>query len=126
MAKKELIFEFINKYISPKHAVQLIKSFEKLQQIAIKKGDLKTAERFNLDVEQLCGKSRMANIALPRQIAMYLSKKLTSHSLEEVGKRFGGRNHATVIHAMHVVDTLMSQKDDIRRTVEFLKKTLSS
>lgn len=96
------------------------------QSVDIEKIQKKTAERFNLDVEQLCGKSRMANIALPRQIAMYLSKKLTSHSLEEVGKRFGGRNHATVIHAMHVVDTLMSQKDDIRRTVEFLKKTLSS
>ena len=45
MAKKELVFEFINKYITPNHAVQLIKNFEKLQQIAIKKGDLKTAER---------------------------------------------------------------------------------
>lgn len=95
------------------------------QSIDIEKIQKKTAERFNLDVEQLCGKSRIASVVLPRQIAMYLSKELTSHSLEEIGKRFGGRNHATVIHAMHVVDNLMSQKDDVRRTIEFLKKTLS-
>jgi chromosomal replication initiator protein len=56
---------------------------------------------------------------------MYISRKLTTLSLEEIGKRFGGRNHATVMHAMRVVDQMMSQDEDIKRAVEYLLKMLS-
>ncbi len=95
------------------------------QQIGVEKIQKKTAEYYRIDVEQLCGKARPANIALARQIAMYISRKLTTLSLEEIGKRFGGRNHATVMHAMRVVDETMKQDENIKRSVEYLLKTLS-
>ncbi|MBO5254496.1 MAG: chromosomal replication initiator protein DnaA [Opitutales bacterium] len=98
---------------------------EECQLIDVEKIQRKTAEYFRIDVEQLCGKARPVNIAQPRQIAMYISRKLTTLSLEEIGKRFGGRNHATVMHAMRVVDQMMSQDEDIKRAVEYLLKMLS-
>lgn len=85
-----------------------------------------TADRFHLTPEDLCGKRRTATIALARQIAMFISRKLTSHTLQEIGKRFGGRDHGTVIHAMHTVETLLEQNDtNVKRVVDFLMKSLS-
>ena len=85
-----------------------------------------TADRFHLTPEDLCGKRRTATIALARQIAMFISRKLTNHTLQEIGKRFGGRDHGTVIHAMHTVETLLEQNDtNVKRVVEFLMKSLS-
>ena len=95
------------------------------QLIDVEKIQKKTAEYFRIDIEQICGKARPANIALARQIAMYISRKLTTLSLQEIGKRFGGRNHATVMHAMHVVDEMMNQNEDIKRAVEYLMKMLA-
>ncbi len=98
---------------------------EECQLIDVEKIQKKTADYYRIDVEQLCGKARPANIALARQIAMYISRKLTTLSLEEIGKRFGGRNHATVMYAMRVVDQMMSQDENIKRSVEYLLKMLS-
>ncbi len=115
--------------ISLEKAQQLLSNVlleeEECQLIDVEKIQRKTAEYFRIDVEQLCGKARPVNIAQPRQIAMYISRKLTTLSLEEIGKRFGGRNHATVMHAMRVVDQMMSQDEDIKRAVEYLLKMLS-
>lgn len=85
-----------------------------------------TADRFHLTPEDLCGKRRTATISLARQIAMFISRKLTNHTLQEIGKRFGGRDHGTVIHAMHTVETLLEQNDtNVKRVVDFLMKSLS-
>ena len=85
-----------------------------------------TADRFHLTPEDLCGKRRTATISLARQIAMFISRKLTNHTLQEIGKRFGGRDHGTVIHAMHMVETLLEQNDtNVKRVVDFLMKSLS-
>lgn len=85
-----------------------------------------TADRFHLTPEDLCGKRRTATIALARQIAMFISRKLTNHTLQEIGKRFGGRDHGTVIHAMHTVETLLEHNDtNVKRVVDFLMKSLS-
>jgi len=85
----------------------------------------KTAEYYKIDIMEMSGKRRPANIAMARQIAMYICRKLTTHSLEEIGKRFGGRDHGTVMYAMRVVDHAMNQDENIRRSVEYLMKTLS-
>lgn len=115
--------------ISLEKAQQLLSNVlleeEECQLIDVEKIQRKTAEYFRIDVEQLCGKARPVNIAQPRQIAMYISRKLTTLSLEEIGKRFGGRNHATVMHAMRVVEQMMSQDEDVKRAVEYLLKILS-
>ena len=66
-----------------------------------------------------------ANIAFPRQVAMYLSRILTEHSLQEIGAAFGGRDHGTVIHACKTVENMMDQDDSIKHSVELLNEQLS-
>jgi chromosomal replication initiator protein len=73
----------------------------------------------------MTSKRRPANIAQPRQIAMYLARQLTKHSLQEIGDAFGGRDHGTVIHACKTVDNMMEQDDSFRGSVDFLKAQLA-
>jgi chromosomal replication initiator protein len=73
----------------------------------------------------MTSKRRPANIAQPRQIAMYLARQLTKHSLQEIGDAFGGRDHGTVIHACKTVENMMEQDDSVRGSVEFLKAQLA-
>ena len=61
----------------------------------------------------------------PRQVAMYLSRMLTEHSLQEIGSAFGGRDHGTVIHACKTVENMMDQDNSIKQSVEFLREQLS-
>ena len=61
------------------------------------------ADYYKIKVADMHSKRRPANIALPRQIAMYLAKELTQHSLPEIGANFGGRDHTTVMHAVRKI-----------------------
>lgn len=93
--------------------------------VDIDKIQKKTAESFNIDSSEIVGKRRPANIAMARQIAMYLSRKLTTHSLQEIGRQFGGRDHGTVMHAIKVIGNAMENDENIKRKVDYLLKTLS-
>lgn len=93
--------------------------------VDIDKIQKKTAESFNIDTSEIVGKRRPANIAMARQIAMYLSRKLTTHSLQEIGRQFGGRDHGTVMHAIKVIGNAMENDENIKRKVDYLLKTLS-
>ncbi len=93
--------------------------------VDIDKIQKKTAESFNIDPSEIVGKRRPANIAMSRQIAMYLSRKLTTHSLQEIGRQFGGRDHGTVMHAIKVIGNAMENDENIKRKVDYLLKTLS-
>ena len=73
----------------------------------------------------LIGRDRHREVALPRQVAMYLSRTLTKHSLQEIGDAFGGRDHGTVIHACKAVDNMMEQDATMRGSVAFLKSQLA-
>jgi chromosomal replication initiator protein len=73
----------------------------------------------------MTSKRRPNNIAIPRQIAMYITRTLTKHSLQEIGDAFGGRDHGTVIHACKQVDNLMDQDATTRSSVDFLKAQLT-
>lgn len=97
---------------------------EESQSVDVEKIQKKTAECFNIDPAEIVGKRRPANIAIARQIAMYISRKLTTHSLQEIGRRFGGRDHGTVMHAIKVVSDLIESDENMRRRVEYLMKTL--
>lgn len=77
-------------------------------------------EYFGVKIQDLKAKKRTKDIALPRQIAMYLSKVLTDSSLSEIGKNFGGKDHSTVIHACKQIETRMKKDDDFNRKIEFL------
>ncbi|MBK1875555.1 chromosomal replication initiator protein DnaA [Pelagicoccus mobilis] len=95
------------------------------QQLNIDTIQKKVAEYFELRHSDMLSRRRPAHIAVPRQIAMYLSRELTKHSLQEVGEAFGGRDHGTVIHACKQVDNLVEQDDSVRHSVEYLKSILS-
>jgi chromosomal replication initiator protein len=85
----------------------------------------RVADHFQIRHSDMTSKRRPANIAQPRQIAMYLARQLTKHSLQEIGDAFGGRDHGTVIHACKTVDNMMEQDDSFRGSVEFLKAQLA-
>ncbi|MBE7539933.1 MAG: chromosomal replication initiator protein DnaA [Opitutaceae bacterium] len=85
----------------------------------------KVTEHYQLRMGDMTSKRRPNNIAIPRQIAMYLARTLTKLSLQEIGDAFGGRDHGTVIHACKAVDIMMEQDSSVRGSVEFLKAQLS-
>ncbi|WP_342359927.1 chromosomal replication initiator protein DnaA [Terrarubrum flagellatum] len=82
------------------------------------------ATHFNVSRADILSSRRTANVVRPRQIAMYLSKTLTLRSLPEIGRRFGGRDHTTVLHAVRKVDDLLSRDGTLREEVELLKRML--
>jgi chromosomal replication initiator protein len=84
----------------------------------------KVAEHFDIRVADMTSKRRPANIAFPRQIAMYLARELTKSSLAEIGEVFGGRDHGTVLHAHRLVEERMRNEEKIRHTVSFLNSPL--
>jgi len=92
--------------------------------ITIEEVQKKVAERYNLKVSDMYSSKRSRNIARPRQIAMYLSKSLTSHSLAEIGKKFGGKDHTTVMHAVKKVEGLLKDNKEVSEEVRLLMKVM--
>jgi len=85
----------------------------------------RVADHFQIRHSDMTSKRRPNNIAIPRQVAMYLARTLTKHSLQDIGDVFGGRDHGTVIHACKAVDNMMEQDASMRSSVEFLRTQLS-
>ena len=69
-------------------------------------------------------KRRPASIAVPRQIAMYLSKELTQKSLPEIGNAFGGRDHTTVLHAVRKIQTMRNSDANLNHNIHILEQQL--
>ena len=67
------------------------------------------ARQYNVSRSDLLSSRRTANVVRPRQVAMYLAKTLTLRSLPEIGRRFGGRDHTTVLHAVRKIEALVGQ-----------------
>ncbi|HWA90707.1 MAG TPA: chromosomal replication initiator protein DnaA [Rhizomicrobium sp.] len=84
----------------------------------------KTAEYYDLDVRDFQSPQRARRVARPRQVAMYLSRQLTTRSLPEIGRRFGGRDHTTVLHACRRVEALCLEDKQFKQQVEFLHSVL--
>ena len=82
------------------------------------------AEHFNLKQADLLSERRTRAIARPRQIAMYLCKQHTTRSYPDIGRRFGGRDHTTVLHGVRKIEELMPKDDQIARDVEALTRKL--
>jgi len=85
----------------------------------------KTAEFYKLDVRDFHSPQRARRVARPRQVAMYLSRKLTTRSLPEIGRRFGGRDHTTVLHACRRIEALCEEDPLFKQEVDFLGQMLS-
>ncbi|KJV65883.1 MULTISPECIES: chromosomal replication initiator protein DnaA [Ehrlichia] len=84
----------------------------------------KVAEFFNIKMTDMYSTRRLRTLARPRQVAMYLSKKLTQKSLPEIGKSFGGRDHATVIHAVKQIEKLIDTDSKLRDDINLLTRML--
>ena len=84
----------------------------------------RVAEHFNIRVADMHSARRARAVARPRQVAMYLAKQLTSRSLPEIGRKFGGRDHTTVMHAVRRIDELMQNDSTLSEDVELLRRML--
>ena len=86
----------------------------------------KICEHYHLRQSDLMSPSRARNIARPRQMAMYLCKKLTSRSLPEIGRKFGGRDHTTILHGVRKIEELISIDNQIAEDAELLRRMLEA
>ena len=84
------------------------------------------ADYYKIKISDMYSKRRPANIALPRQIAMYLAKELTQKSLPEIGDLFGGRDHTTVLHAVRKLVELRQRNTEINHDLHVLEQTLKN
>ena len=106
----EALKDYINKGISEKNDVNKIQKA--------------VAEYFKISIDDLKSKKRNSNISFPRQIAMYLCRKLTDESFPKIGIEFGGKDHSTVMHSCEKIEREISINKDLRETIEKLEKEI--
>jgi chromosomal replication initiator protein len=94
------------------------------RQISVENIQKTVADFFSMKVADMYSKKRPANIARPRQIAMYLAKELTQKSLPEIGELFGGRDHTTVLHAVRKIAADRSKNPEVNHELHVLEQTL--
>ena len=96
------------------------------RRVTIEEIQRKVAEHYNIRLTDMSYARRARNVARPRQVAMYLAKQLTSRSLPEIGRRFGNRDHTTVMHAVSRVSELMQADVSFAEDVELLRRMLET
>jgi chromosomal replication initiator protein len=102
----------------------LLRSNERV--VTIEEIQKKVAERYNIKISDMSSARRLRAVARPRQVAMYLSKHLTTKSLADIGKKFGKKDHTTVMHALKTVDTLCKTDLEFLEEINLLKRILQS
>ncbi len=95
------------------------------RRITIDEIQRKVAEHYNLRISDMHSARRARNVARPRQVAMYLAKQLTARSLPEIGRKFGGRDHTTVMHAVRKIEELMEEDAQIAQDVDIVRRALT-
>jgi len=111
----ELAEEVLQHYVNPE-----------VDQMTPERILLMVGERFGVNGEALCGPRRTRTVALPRQVAMYLTRQLTELSLVEIGRMFGGRDHTTVMYACDKVGGLIARDEAFAERINGLISTLAS
>jgi chromosomal replication initiator protein len=101
-------------------AIRNISDNDRPEGITIEKVKKIVALHYHLSVEELKSKNNSRQIAVPRQVAMYLCKRLTRHSFPEIGREFGGKHHTTVIHSYEKINALIQENKDFHRVVSEL------
>jgi chromosomal replication initiator protein len=97
---------------------------EKNRELTVEEIQKTVAAHFSIKISDLKSAKRLKALVLPRQIAMYLSRILTSCSYPEIGERFGGKDHSTIIHAIKKIEKHMEEDFQLRSTVNTLKNVL--
>lgn len=98
---------------------------ESSRQVSIDTIQRRVSEHFDIRLADMSSRRRPASIAFPRQIAMYLSRKLTDSSLQDIGEAFGGRDHGTVIHAFKTIGEKMENDSSLKALIERFGSELS-
>jgi chromosomal replication initiator protein len=96
------------------------------RKITVEEIQRKVSEHYNIRLSDMIGPKRVRTYARPRQVAMYLCKQLTSRSLPEIGRRFGGRDHTTVMHGVKRIEELRQQDGQIAEDLELLRRALEA
>ncbi len=96
------------------------------RKVTVEEIQRKVSEHYNIRLSDLLGPRRVRTIARPRQVAMYLSKQLTSRSLPEIGRRFGSRDHTTVMHGVRRIEELKATDHQLAEDVEMLRRALEA
>ncbi len=96
------------------------------RRVTIEEIQKRVAEHYNIRVADMSSARRARTVARPRQVAMYLSKQLTQRSLPEIGRKFGGRDHTTVMHAVRKVEELSLTDAGFAEDVDLLRRMLES
>ena len=98
--------------------------FNQIRVITVDKIQNVVSNYFNISLSEMLSERRSRPLARPRQIAMYLAKKMTSRSLPEIGRRFANRDHTTVIHAVKTITRLSEQDDEMKKNINQIKSLL--
>ena len=96
------------------------------RKITVEEIQRKVSEHYNIRLSDMIGPKRLRSYARPRQVAMYLCKQLTSRSLPEIGRRFGGRDHTTVMHGVRRIEELRQSDGQIAEDLELLRRALEA
>ncbi|PLX33377.1 MAG: chromosomal replication initiator protein DnaA [Hyphomicrobiales bacterium] len=121
------MWDFAHGDITPELAARAIRDLlpgQMPEQISIADIHKVVIDHFKISKAELLSTRRHQSIARPRQIAMFLAKELTTRSLPEIGRRFGGKDHTTVLYAVRRIRALMEDDRDLTRTVSILRQSL--
>jgi len=114
-----------NKVLNIQDCKNILKDvFSQIRIITVDKIQNIVSNYFNIALSEMLSQRRSRPLARPRQIAMYLAKKMTTRSLPEIGRRFANRDHTTVIHAVKTITRLSEQDDEMKKNINQIKSLL--
>ena len=114
-----------NKILTISDCKNILKDvFSQIRVITVDKIQNVVSNYFNISLSEMLSQRRSRPLARPRQIAMYLAKKMTTRSLPEIGRRFANRDHTTVIHAVKTISRLSEQDDEMKKNISQIKSLL--
>ncbi len=114
-----------NKILSTSDCKNILRDvFSQIRVITVDKIQNVVSNYFNIQLSDMLSQRRSRPLARPRQIAMYLAKKMTSRSLPEIGRRFANRDHTTVIHAVKTISRLADQDDEMKKNINQIQSLL--
>jgi chromosomal replication initiator protein len=120
--------QFVGRDITLESAHELLQDLLRANErrVTIDEIQKRVAEHFNIKMAEMTSSRRARIVARPRQVAMFLAKQLTQHSLPEIGRKFGGRDHTTVMHAVRKIEELLATDRALGEDVALLRRMLQS
>jgi chromosomal replication initiator protein len=124
VAQAELVGRAVTIETAQEQLADLLRAYDR--RITIDDIQRRVAEHFNVKLTDMSSPRRARAVARPRQVAMYLAKTLTTRSLPEIGRKFGGRDHTTVLHAVRTIDKLCREDQILADDVSVLERALKA